>query len=233
MLATAARTDRRLMVGHTFIYHAAVRTLRDLIHGGELGELYYLDSKRVNLGLHRKDVDVTWDLASHDVAILRYLLGEDPSAVAATGAAFHNPEVPELAYLQFSYPSGVLANLHVSWLDPLKVRQMTIVGSRRMVVWDDVATDGKLKLFDKGMARAPYYDDFGQWQVAYRSGDGQDVPFDFAEPLKLEAQEFLSAIQARREPLTGGAEGLAVVQALENAARVMHVQRALALPRAG
>lgn len=233
MLATAARTDRRLMAGHTFIYHAAVRTLRDLVQSGELGELFYVDSKRVNLGLHRKDVDVTWDLASHDVAILRYLLGEDPAAITATGAAFHNPDVPELAYLQLTYPSGVLANLHVSWLDPLKVRQMTIVGSRKMAVWDDIAAEGKLKLFDKGMARAPYYDDFGQWQVAYRYGDGESVPFDFAEPLKLEAQEFLAAIREHREPLTGGTEGMAVVRALEDAARVMHVQRAIALPRAG
>jgi predicted dehydrogenase len=138
LIEQAARSGRTLMVGHTFLYHAAVRALRELVRSGELGRVYYLDSKRVNLGLHRKDVDVIWDLATHDLAILRYVLDADPLTATAHGAAFHDPGTAEVAYVELRYPANVLATLHVSWLDPVKTRRLTVVGSRRMAVWDDV-----------------------------------------------------------------------------------------------
>ena len=236
LVAAAKRAGCTLMVGHTFLYHAAVRRLRDLVQTGELGQLFYVDCKRVNLGLHRKDVDVVWDLAAHDVAILRYVLGADPLAAGAHGAAFHDAGVPEVAYVELRYPGDVLATLHVSWLDPVKVRRMTVVGSRRMAVWDDVEPVEKLRVYDRGMKQAPYYDDFGQWQVAYRYGEGQIVPLDFAEPLRLQAEEFLRAVRCGDEPLTGGDDGLAVVRTLEQATAALRLgsaPRAVAAPLVG
>jgi predicted dehydrogenase len=217
LIEQADRAGVTLMAGHTFLYHAAVRALRELVQCGALGDVLYVHCTRVNLGLHRKDVDVVWDLGAHDVSILRYVLGADPIAAAAHGAAFHVPDVAEVAYVELRYPKDVLATIHVSWLDPVKVRRMTVVGSRRMAVWDDVEPVAKLRLYDRGMDRAPYYDDFGQWQVAYRYGDGQSVPIDFQEPLRLEAEEFCRAIRAGEPPLSDGHDGLAVVRTLEAA----------------
>lgn len=229
LIDLARARGRCLMVGHTFLYHTAVRTLHALVQSGELGDLYYIDSTRVNLGLHRKDVDVIWDLATHDVAILRYLLGDDPTTVTATGAAFHDPDKAEVAYIQCGYPSGALANLHVSWLDPVKIRRMTIVGSRRMAVWDDVEPRDKLKLYDRGVDHRPYYSDFGQWQIAYRHGEPHTVPIDFVEPLRLQAEEFVAAIREGRAPLTSGTDGLSVVRTLEQVTDALELQRGLAL----
>jgi predicted dehydrogenase len=219
----AAGRGLTLMVGHTFMYHAAVRALRDLVQGGELGRPLYVDSKRVNLGLHRKDVDVVWDLAAHDVSILRYVLGEDPIEAGAHGASFHVAEVAEVAYVELRYPSAVLANLHVSWLDPVKVRRMTIAGDRRMAVWDDLEPVEKLRVYDRGMERRPYFDDFGQWQVAYRHGESHSVPLAFEEPLRLQAAEFCRAIRTGGPPLTDGHDGLAVVRTLEAATATMRL----------
>jgi len=164
-------------------------------------------------------------MAAHDIAILRYLLGTDPTHASAYGAAFHDPEMAEVAYLRLGYPTGVLATVHVSWLDPVKVRRLTVVGSRRMAVWDDVEPVHKLRLYDRGMERAPYYDDFGQWQVAYRYGEERIVPITFREPLALQAEEFLAAIREGREPATGAAEGVAVVRTLAQAGACMARQR--------
>ena len=168
-------------------------------------------------------VNAIWDLATHDLAILRFLLAADPLAAEAYGAAFHDPATAEVAYVQLRYPGNVLANLHVSWLDPVKVRRMTVVGSQRMAVWDDVEPVEKLRVFDRGMEHRPYHDDFGQWQVAYRYGESAVVPIQFQEPLRLQAEEFLRAIRSRDTPLSSGADGLAVVRTLEQATATMRL----------
>src|SRR5262249_14819929 len=223
LVRCARSAGRVLMVGHTFLYHAAVRALRELIEDGALGRIYYVDSKRVNLGLHRKDVDVLWDLAAHDIAIVRYLLGADPEFAAAHGAAFHHPGVAEVAYVELRYPRDVLATLHVSWLDPGKVRRMTVAGSKAMAGWEDGEPAGKPPPHRRGVARRPYHDDFGQWQAAYRLGEPELVPLDFQEPLRLQAEEFLRAIHDGDRPLTDGEGGLAVVRALEQASRSLRL----------
>ncbi|MGH2599673.1 MAG: Gfo/Idh/MocA family protein [Dehalococcoidia bacterium] len=223
LIDRAALQGLTLMAGHTIMYHAAVRALRDLVQGGGLGRPLYVDAKRVNLGLHRKDVDVVWDLAPHDIAILRYVLGEDPIEARVHGASFHVTEVAEVAYVELRYPSGVLANLHVSWLDPVKVRRMTVAGDRRMAVWDDLEPVEKLRVYDRGMERRPYFDDFGQWQVAYRHGGSHAVPLVFEEPLRLQAAEFCRAIRTGDPPLTDGNDGLAVVRTLEAATATMRL----------
>lgn len=213
-----------LMTGHTFMYHPAVRALAHLVHSGELGEIFYISSTRVNLGLHRKDVDVLWDLATHDISILRFLLGAQPRVGAVYGAAFHDPAVAEVAFAELRYPGGVLANVHVSWLDPVKIRRMTVVGSRKMAVWDDVEPYDKLRIHDKGVARAPYYDDFGQWQVAYRYGDVHVPHIPWQEPLRLECEHFLDCIRDGAPPLTDGRDGLAVVETLEACSAALVLQ---------
>ena len=223
LIELAERQRLTLMAGHTFIYHAAVRGMRELIRSGELGRVLYVNSTRLSLGLHRRDVDVVWDLGAHDVSILRYVLDADPLVARAHGASFHVPDAAEVAYVELRYPRGILANLHVSWLDPVKVRRMTVVGSRRMAVWDDVEPVEKLKVFDRGMDREPYYDDFGQWQVAYRYGESHAVPLVFQEPLRLQAEEFCRAIVTGEQPLTSGHDGLAVVRTLEAAAATMRL----------
>jgi predicted dehydrogenase len=204
-----------LMTGHTFMYHPSVQALAGILRSGELGQVYYVSSTRVNLGLHRKDVDVLWDLASHDIAILRYLLGADPAVGAVYGAGFHDPHTAEVAFAELRYPGGVLANLHVSWLDPVKIRRMTIAGSRKMAVWDDVEPHDKLRIHDRGLDRAPYYDDFGQWQVAYRYGDTHVAAAAWVEPLRAECEHFLDCIERGERPITSGEDGLAVVETLE------------------
>ncbi len=213
-----------LMTGHTFMYHPAVRTLAGLVRSGELGEIFYISATRVNLGLHRKDVDVLWDLAAHDISILRFLLGAQPRVGAVYGAAFHDPAVAEVAFAELRYPGGILANVHVSWLDPVKIRRMTVVGSRKMAVWDDVEPHDKLRIHDKGVARAPYYDDFGQWQVAYRYGDVHVPHIPWEEPLRLECEHFLDCIRDGAPPLTDGRDGLAVVETLEACSAALVLQ---------
>ena len=211
----AASGGVTLMCGHTFVFHPAVRALRDTIASGELGSVRYIDSVRVNLGLHRKDVDVLWDLGAHDVAILRYLLGEEAEPGAVYGARFQEHTGAEVAYAELRYPSGVLANLRLSWLDPVKIRRMTVVGSDKMAVWDDLEETAKLRIHDRGMNQRPYYDDFGQWQVAYRDGETRTPEITWVEPLHAQAQHFLDCILTGATPLSGGSDGLAVVRTLE------------------
>ena len=223
LIALAHARNRVLMAGHTFMYHPAVRALAELVHSGALGRIYYVNTTRVNLGLHRKDVDVLWDLAAHDISILRHLLGADPAVGAVYGAGFHDPDIAEVAYAELRYPDGVLANLHVSWLDPVKIRRMTVVGSRKMAVWDDVEPHDKLRIHDKGIDRAPYYDDFGQWQVAYRYGDVHIPTIPWVEPLRAEVEHFLDCIETGAPPLTGGEDGLAVVETLERCSAALRL----------
>ena len=225
LIALARARGRILMAGHTFMYHPAVRAMAELVHSGALGRIYYVNTTRVNLGLHRKDVDVLWDLAAHDISILRHLLGADPTVGAVFGAGFHDPAMAEVAYAELRYPDGVLANLHVSWLDPVKIRRMTLVGSRKMAVWDDVEPHDKLRIHDKGIDRAPYYDDFGQWQVAYRYGDVHIPAIPWVEPLRAEVEHFLDCIETGAPPLTGGEEGLAVVETLERCSAALRLGR--------
>jgi predicted dehydrogenase len=215
LVALARERGRILMVGHTFMYHPSVVYLAGLLREGALGRIVYLSSTRVNLGLHRKDVDVLWDLASHDIAILRFLLGTDPEVGAVYGASYHDPGIAEVAFAELRYPGNILANLHVSWLDPVKVRRLTVAGSEKMAVWDDVEPVEKLRIHDKGMQHMPYYDDFGQWQVAYRFGETVTPSIPWVEPLRAQAQHFLDCIETGARPRTAGEDGLAVVETLE------------------
>jgi predicted dehydrogenase len=219
LVALAAEQKRVLMVGHVFAYNPAVRYIKSLIDGGGLGDVYYLYSTRVNLGRVQTDINALWSIAPHDVSIMLYLLGRMPEQVTAQGATFLNGSVEDLVFMSLKFPGNVLGHIHASWLDPSKVRAMTVVGSRKMVVYDDVASEGKVKVYDKGVYRKSDGPGYGEFQYKLHSGDILIPKVDMAEPLRLECEHFINCIRNQTAPLTDGAEGLRVVRVLEAAQR--------------
>jgi predicted dehydrogenase len=217
----AAQAGVVLMVGHTFEYNPAVRKLRELVQGGELGEVYYIDSARLNLGLYQNDVNVILDLAPHDISIINHVLGRRPVAAQAWASRHAHRRLEDVAYLRLFYDDffddrGLSANIHVSWLDPCKVRRVTAVGSAKMAVYDDLAADERIKVLDKGV-RLPEGGDLTQPPLSYRYGDIV-VPYIAPdEPLAVQDRHFMDCIATGARPLTDGENGLAVVAALEAA----------------
>jgi predicted dehydrogenase len=217
LIDEAKARNLTLMVGHTFMYNSAIRALKELIDRGELGQVYYLDSARLNLGLFQRDINVLWDLAPHDLSILFYLLGSDPVAVSAQGVQCVFDGICDVVYLNLLFPDDVMAHIHLSWLEPCKVRRTTIVGSKKMVVYNDIETSDKIKIYDKGVERPPYTDSFGELLCNYRYGDVLIPNIRFVEPLRMECLHFIECIRTGQTPLTGGADGLKVVKVLEAA----------------
>jgi predicted dehydrogenase len=226
-LARLADRERRvLMVGHTFLYNAAVRDLKRRIDQGELGRVYYLYSQRLNLGIVRSDVNAAWNLAPHDVSIARYLLGADPISVSANGVRALQPEAERLedvVFLSLTYAGDVVMHVHVSWLDPRKVRTMTVVGDKKMIVYDDVSED-KLLIYDKGITRgerAPVEQptSFARFKMITRAGDLTIPNIRVPEPLLEESKHFVACLRTRERPLTDGWSGVAVTAVLEAADR--------------
>jgi predicted dehydrogenase len=191
-----------------------------VIASGELGEIYYVDCIRASLGLFQPDIDVIWDLAPHDISILNYVLDLKPVAISARGETYVRPEtnLHEIAYLSVSYPQRILANVRVSWLDPVKTRRMTFVGSKRMLVYDDVA-DNKVIVYDKGAEVPPHSDTEDEFRMSYRHGDETTYPITWVEPLRIECQHFLDCIYTNDTPRSSGEIGLQVVRVLEAARR--------------
>jgi predicted dehydrogenase len=216
LIALADERRRVLMVGHIFEYHPAVRKIKSLIDEGELGQVYYIYSTRVNLGRVQSDINALWSIAPHDISILIYLLGTMPQSVSARGGTFLNGMVEDVVFLVLSFPDGMLGHVHASWLDPSKVRRMTVVGSRRMAVYDDVADEGKIKIYDKGVYRKGE-DIYGEFQYRVHSGDIAIPRLDMAEPLRIECVHFAECVRQGRRPQTDGANGLRVVRVLEAA----------------
>jgi predicted dehydrogenase len=216
LIDLAAARKLVVMVGHTFTYAPAVKKIAELIKAGELGTVYYISSTRVNLGLHQKDVSVIWDLAPHDLSMLFTWLGEAPIQVSAVGRDYVQPGIPDVAFVDLIFGSGAIAHVQVSWLAPSKLRNTTIVGSRRMIVYDDTENFEKVKLFDKGVSyRDPQ--SFGEFQLSYRSGDIISPSLDTYEPLQAEMEDFLGSIIAGRRAQSDGEAGLHVVRVLEAA----------------
>ena len=211
-----------LMVGHTFEYNPAVRKLRELVQNDELGEVYYIDSARLNLGLYQNDVNVILDLAPHDISIINHVLGRKPVAAQAWASRHAHRRFEDVAYLRLFYDDffddrGLSANIHVSWLDPCKVRRVTAVGSQKMAVYDDLAVDERIRVLDKGVCLQPDGDNLTQPPLSYRYGDIV-VPFISPdEPLAVQDRHFIDCIGSGSRPLTDGENGLAVVEALEAA----------------
>ncbi len=214
LVELAAQTERVLMVGHVFEYNPAVHYIKRAMEAGELGEIYYLYSRRVNLGRVQSDINALWSIAPHDISIAIHLLGQQPEAVSCQGAACLNGEVEDVIFLTLHFPGNVLCHIHVSWLDPSKTRELTVVGSRKMIVYDDVATEGKVRIYDKGAYRKgdPIY---GEFQYKLHSGDIWIPRIDMQEPLRLECAHFVDCIREGKRPLTDGENGLRVVRVLE------------------
>jgi predicted dehydrogenase len=204
-----------LMVGHTFVFSPPVRKVKDLITSGQVGPIYYIETTRVNLGLFQKDVSVLWDLGPHDLSILLHWLDEVPTSVAARGRSFHGEALEDVAFLTLEFPSGILAQVQISWLAPSKLRRTTIVGRQRMVVYDDLEPVEKVKVYDRGIDRQPA--SFGEYQLTYRSGDILSPRLDTTEPLRLECEHFLRCIMSGLEPETGPRSGVDVVRVLHAA----------------
>jgi predicted dehydrogenase len=218
LIAEAARRRVVLLVDHTFVYTDAVRWMRDFVAAGKLGELYYLDSIRTNLGLFQRDVSVLWDLAPHDLSVLKEVIGRPVQAVTAMGACHAGSRVPDIAYATLDLGDGCLAHFHVSWLSPVKVRRMLIGGSKRMIVYDDLDAREKIKVYDSGVS-IEHQDVEGQrrMMVQYRAGDMFSPALSSQEALKTEVEHFVRCITRGEKPRTGGEAGLAVVRILEAA----------------
>lgn len=219
LVVLSATNNRVLMVGHTFEYNPAVHTLKKLVESGDLGDIHYIDASRLNLGLFQPDLNVLWDLAPHDISILCYVLGKTPIAVSAQGKACVFKNIHDVAYINLTFPDNIMAHVHVSWLDPCKVRRITVVGSRKMAVYDDVSTLEMIKVYDKGVDAPPYTDNYKEFHCSYRYGDVLIPNIQFVEPLRLECQHFLKCIINHSKPCSCGEDGLNVVRVLEAAQR--------------
>lgn len=216
LIGLAEKNGLVLAVGHTFLFSPPVVKIREILDGDELGKVYYISSTRVNLGLHQKDISVIWDLAPHDLSMIMYWLGEVPVEVLATGKDFVQPGIPDVAFIFLRFASGAIAHVQVSWLAPSKLRRTTIVGSAKMLVYDDTANLEQVKIFDKGVHyRDP--DTFGEYQLSYRTGDIVSPRLETYEPLQAEVNDFLTAVREGRRPRTDGFDGLCVVRVLEAA----------------
>ena len=208
-----------LMTGHTFEYNTAVLALKQYIQSNELGDIYYLDTARLNLGLYTRKSNVLWDLATHDISILLFLLEKKPISVSAQGVPCVLPGVYDVAYLNLVFPDNLTAYLHVSWLDPCKVRRVTVVGSKKMAVFNDMEAEAKIKIYDKGIDAPRHTDGFGEFYYNYRSGDITIPNIPYKEPLREECTHFLDSIVNHTEPRSSGISGLHVIQILEAAER--------------
>ena len=214
LIELARRAGRVLMVGHTFEYAAAVNQIRTMLVEDKLGDILYIRSERVNLGLFQKDINVLWDLAPHDVSILLYILGRMPTHVTAFGSAHVTKGVEDVVILSLEFSPALMANIIVSWLDPRKVREMTIVGERKMLVYDDISPNEKVRVYDRGVNGPKHYDSFGEFQYSYRYGDIVTPMLKESEPLAAECAHFLECIRTGATPRSSGETGLNVVRVL-------------------
>jgi predicted dehydrogenase len=218
----AHRRQLALIVDHTFIYTGAVRRMADLVNAGELGDIHYYDSTRINLGLFQRDVNVISDLAVHDFSILDYLLGEQPVAVSAVGTNHYVGTPENLAFITLFYDSGMIAHTNVSWLAPVKVRQVLLGGSKKMISYDDLEPSEKIKVYDKGISFTDDPQQIYEMRVGYRTGDMWAPRLDFTEALRVEGEHFVDCIENNKIPQTDGSLGLRVVELIEAATHSMN-----------
>ncbi|MBA3766865.1 MAG: Gfo/Idh/MocA family oxidoreductase [Acidobacteria bacterium] len=226
LIELAERRGLTLMVDHTFIYTGAVRKVKEIVQSGELGDLLYFDSVRINLGLFQRDINVVWDLAPHDLSIMDYIIGREPEAVTATGSCHIEPGIENIAYVMFRFPDQFIAHFHFNWLAPVKIRRTLIAGSRKMIVYDDIEPTEKIRIYDKGVTTNRIEEDADKEDayrtlVSYRTGDVWVPKLDSTEALRHVCKEFLDAIREQRPALTDGHAGLRVVRLLEAAEQSM------------
>jgi predicted dehydrogenase len=211
IVRAAERAGKTLMVGHTFVYNPAVVQVKEILDSDGIGRVHYIDSQRVNLGLHQFDINVLWDLGPHDVSITLYWLDEEPSWVQCMGACYVQPNIEDVVFLMIGFPSGATAHAHLSWLAPSKLRTMTVIGSRKMVVYDDVQTVEKVKIYDQGVDKL----EGEELRRSYRAGDIHSPRIAVTEALQLEMRHFIECVRDAKKPRSDGEAGLRVVRVLE------------------
>lgn len=219
LIELAAARGLVLMVGHTFLYSPAVRKIKEIVDSGGIGKLRYVSSRRLNLGLFQKDINVVWDLAPHDISIIEHVMGERACTVNCQGKANVSGGVEDVSNLSLHFPNGGFATIHSSWLDPKKVRDMAFVGTEKMILYDDLEPLQKIKIYDQRVETPPYYDTFAEFQYSYHYGDMYAPYIKQEEPLHIECQHFIDCIRREQEPLSGGVKGLELVRILEAASR--------------
>jgi predicted dehydrogenase len=217
LIDIAQRNGLVLMVDHTFLFSAPVQKIVEIVQAGDLGDIRYINSRRLNLGLFQKDINVAWDLAPHDISIILHILGEFPTAINCQGNAHVTPQVEDVTNMSLSFPHKRFATIQSSWLEPRKIREMTIVGTRRMIVYDDLRTREKIRIYDVRVERPPHYDTFAEFQYSYHYGDSYIPYLHQEEPLKLACQHFIDCIETNSHPITGGRQGLEMIRILEAA----------------
>src|ERR1700677_4978123 len=215
LIEIARQKSLVLMVGHTYLFSPAVKKMKEMVDRGDLGKIRYICARRLNLGLYQKDINVAWDLAPHDISIILHLLERLPESVNCCGGTHITPGVEDVTSMSLNFAKDCSAIIHSSWLDPRKVREMTVVGSKRMILYDDVAQQEKIRIFDARVERPPHYDTFAEFHYAYHYGDTYVPYVKQEEPLKAECQHFLECIQHGRQPLTNGVQGHHLVRILE------------------
>jgi len=226
LVALAEREGLVLMVGHTFLFSPAVRRMKEIVDGGDIGDVQYVAARRLNLGLFQKDINVAWDLAPHDISILLHLLDERPISVSCQGSSHVTRGIEDVTMMYLTFAKNRCAFIHNSWLDPKKVRQMTVVGSKRMIVYDDTEPLEKLKIYDARVEVPPHYDTFAEFTYSYHYGDAYVPYIKQDEPLKLECQHFLECIREECAPIANGRLGLEVVRILEASGESLRQQGA-------
>jgi predicted dehydrogenase len=219
IIELSQKHNRVLMVGHTYVYSPAVRKIKEIVCADDLGKIFYISSRRLNLGLFKTEINVVWDLAPHDISITLFVLNEIPISVNCQGNANVNHKIEDVTNMTIAFSNGVVATIRNSWLDPYKVREMTFVGSTQMLVYNDLEPIEKIKIFDKRVETPPYYDTFAEFQYSYHYGDMYSPYLKQSEPLKVECQHFLDCIKNSSQPDTDGLNGLRVVQILEAASK--------------
>jgi predicted dehydrogenase len=217
LIAIAEEKKRVLLVGHTYLYSSPIKKIKEIVDSSDFGPLLYISSQRMNLGLFQKDINVAWDLAPHDISIILYIMGAVPVAVNCQGKAHYNECIEDVTNMSLIFANGGFATIQSSWLDPNKVRRMTFVGKKQMILFDDNEPLEKIKIYDKRVEVPPHYDTYAEFHYSYHYGDMHSPYINQVEPLKAECSHFLDCIKTGAEPFTSGTQGLQVIQILEAA----------------
>jgi len=226
LIEIADRNGLVLMIDHTFLYSSPVQKIAQIVQAGDLGEIRYINCRRLNLGLFQKDINVAWDLAPHDISIILHILDEFPTTINCQGNAHITPGVEDVTNMSLSFSRKRFATIQSSWLEPRKIREMTIVGTRRMIVYDDLRTREKIRIYDARVERPPHYDTFAEFQYSYHYGDSYIPYLHQEEPLKSACQHFIDCIKTNSQPLTDGRRGLEMVRILEAASASLKINGA-------
>lgn len=222
--AIAARNGLTLMIGHTFLYSSPVRKIKEIVKSGDIGAIQYISSRRLNLGLYQKDINVAWDLAPHDISIILHIMEQRPESVNCLGNCHVTPGIEDVTHMTLTFGNNQMATIQNSWLDPRKVREMTIVGTRRMVVYDDLEPLEKIKIYDARVDRPPHYNTFAEFTYSYHYGDIYIPYVKQEEPLKVECQHFVDCINTGATPISNGQAGLELVRILEASSQSLRQQ---------